>query len=66
MLLCVFVASDSSLDWETIEQYFVWQLISAHNEDIEVAMTVLPKLEYPHNSEALTNFMLQLKQKEYD
>ncbi len=39
--------SDASLEWETIEQYFLWQLISAHNIPPEHIMPILPKLEYP-------------------
>ena len=37
---------NASLEWETFEQTFVWQLISAHNISLESILPVLPKLEY--------------------
>nr|KAG5691545.1 hypothetical protein BaRGS_012345 [Batillaria attramentaria] len=37
---------DESLEWESIEQYFLWQLITAHNIPTEHILPVLPKLEY--------------------
>lgn len=42
----VFVFTDESLEWESIEQYFLWQLIMAHNIPTEHILPVLPKLEY--------------------
>ena len=41
-----FTFTDASLDWETIEQYFLWQLISVHNIPVESIMPILPKLEF--------------------
>lgn len=38
--------TDGSLEWETLEQYFLWQLISAHNIPVDYIMPVLPKLDY--------------------
>ena len=38
--------TDASLDWETLEQYFLWQLISAHNIPVEHIMPILPKLDF--------------------
>ena len=40
---------DESLKWETIEQYFLWQLITAHNIPIEHMLPVLPMLEFSGN-----------------
>ena len=40
------VVTDGSLEWETLEQYFLWQLISAHNIPVDYIMPVLPKLDY--------------------
>jgi len=37
---------DASLEWETIEQYFLWQLITVHSIPVEDVMPVLPKLEF--------------------
>ena len=38
--------TDASLEWETIEQYFLWQFIAAHNIPVEHLMPILPKLEF--------------------
>ena len=35
-----------SLKWETIEQYFLWQLIAAHDIPLEHILPVLPMLEH--------------------
>jgi len=43
MIIC-FV--DASLEWETIEQYFLWQLIAVHSIPVEDVMPVLPKLDF--------------------
>ncbi|KAL8567155.1 hypothetical protein ACOMHN_033057 [Nucella lapillus] len=53
---------NESLNWESIEQYFLWQLITAHNIPIEHMLPVLPMLEYSANAEALTSLMVLLKQ----
>ncbi|KAK7476126.1 hypothetical protein BaRGS_00032619, partial [Batillaria attramentaria] len=53
---------NESLEWESIEQYFLWQLITAHNIPTEHILPVLPKLEYSVNAEALTCLMVLLKQ----
>ncbi|XP_050547063.1 integrator complex subunit 3-like isoform X3 [Daktulosphaira vitifoliae] len=50
-----------SLNWETIEQYFFWQLISAHDIDIKVILTNISKLDFNNHSEALTSILLILK-----
>ncbi|KAI8777522.1 integrator complex subunit 3-like isoform X1 [Biomphalaria glabrata] len=53
---------NASLDWETIEQYFLWQLVMAHNIPVEHILPILPKLEFTANAEALTSLMVLLKQ----
>ncbi|XP_058793302.1 integrator complex subunit 3 isoform X2 [Phymastichus coffea] len=50
-----------SLDWETFEQYCLWQLISAHNFSIECTLPILPTLEYQIHAEALTSILFMLK-----
>ncbi|CAG2110959.1 unnamed protein product, partial [Medioppia subpectinata] len=52
---------NASLEWETIEQYYLWQLLTAHNIPIEQIIPILPKLEYNYHAEALTNIMLYLQ-----
>lgn len=59
LLVCL---TDASFDWETIEQYFLWQLIAAHNIPVEHIMPVLPKMDFSTHAEALTSIMIQLKQ----
>lgn len=51
----------SSLNWETIEQYFFWQLVSAHDIDIKVILSNITKLDYNSHPETLTNILLTLK-----
>ncbi|KAK3595164.1 hypothetical protein CHS0354_002764 [Potamilus streckersoni] len=53
---------NASLEWETLEQYFLWQLITAHNIPVEHIMPILPKLEFTTHAEALTSILCLLKQ----
>ncbi|KAJ8304786.1 hypothetical protein KUTeg_018369 [Tegillarca granosa] len=53
---------NASLEWETLEQYFFWQLITAHNIPVEHIMPILPKLEFSSHAEALSSVMVLLKQ----
>ncbi|KAI0237347.1 Integrator complex subunit 3 [Lamellibrachia satsuma] len=53
---------NASLDWDTIEQYFLWQLIATHNIPVEHIMPILPKLDFAAHSEALSCILIQLKQ----
>ncbi|KAL5004662.1 hypothetical protein ScPMuIL_018118 [Solemya velum] len=53
---------NASLEWETLEQYFLWQLIAAHNIPPEHIMPILPKLEFTCHAEALTSILVSLKQ----
>lgn len=53
---------NASLDWETLEQYFLWQLISAHNIPVEHIMPILPKLDFTQHAEALSSILVLLKQ----
>ena len=53
---------NASLEWESIEQLFLWQIIGAHDGvNVEHALPLMPKLEYPRHSEALTALLLLLK-----
>lgn len=51
----------SSLDWETMEQYFFWQLVFAHGIDIKVILSNITKLDYNNHPETLTSILLTLK-----
>lgn len=51
----------NSLNWETLEQYFFWQLVTAHDIDIKVIISNISKLDYNNHSETLTNILLMLK-----
>lgn len=53
---------NASLQWETIEQYFLWQLISVHTIPVEHIMPILPKLDFTVHAEALSSIMILLKQ----
>lgn len=51
----------SSLNWETLEQYFFWKLVSAHDINIKVILSNIIKLDYNSHPETLTSIMLMLK-----
>lgn len=53
---------NASLEWETFEQYCLWQLIAAHNIPVDYILPILPKLEFAIHAEALTSILLLLKQ----
>ncbi|XP_044761200.1 integrator complex subunit 3 homolog [Coccinella septempunctata] len=52
----------ASLSWESIEQFFFWQLIDAHNISVDLVLPLITHLDYDQHSEALTAIMLMLKQ----
>ncbi|XP_022252177.1 integrator complex subunit 3-like isoform X1 [Limulus polyphemus] len=52
---------NASLEWETFEQFCLWQLIAAHNIPVDYILPILPKLEYNAHAEALTSILLMLK-----
>lgn len=51
-----------SLNWETFEQYCLWQVIAAHDFPIERLLPILPTLQYQVHAEALTSIIFILKQ----
>ncbi|KAL1508911.1 hypothetical protein ABEB36_003731 [Hypothenemus hampei] len=52
----------STLNWESIEQFFFWQLINAHDVTIDTVLPLITELDYDLHPEALTAIMLMLKQ----
>lgn len=50
-----------SLDYETFEQYCVWQLVQAHDIPIEYLQDLLPELEINEHPEALVAMLNILK-----
>ncbi|KAF5270976.1 hypothetical protein FQA39_LY08279 [Lamprigera yunnana] len=54
----------SSLSWETIEQYFLWQLLQAHDISVETIVPLIPYIDHNKHSEALTAVTLMLKQEQ--
>ena len=57
-IVCVCDLIDASLQWETIEQYFLWQLISVHTIPVEHIMPILPKLDFTGNCSSILDFEL--------
>lgn len=55
----------ASLNWETFEQFCLWQLVSAHGIPMNYVLPILPRLEYSSHSEALTAILLMLKQERF-
>ncbi|KAJ8960547.1 hypothetical protein NQ318_013835 [Aromia moschata] len=52
----------TSLSWESIEQFFLWQLVNAHDISIDTVLPLVTELDYERHSEALTAVTLMLKQ----
>lgn len=52
----------ATLTWESIEQFFFWQLINAHDFTIDTVLPLITELDYDQHPEALTAIMLMLKQ----
>lgn len=51
----------ASLTWESIEQFFLWQLVQAHDIPLETITPLLPHLDCRLHSEAITAIILLLK-----
>ncbi|KAG5882643.1 hypothetical protein JTB14_025116 [Gonioctena quinquepunctata] len=51
-----------SLSWESIEQFFLWQLVNAHDISIDTVLPMITELDYEQHSEALMAVTLMLKQ----
>lgn len=51
----------SSLTWESIEQFFLWQLIQAHDISLDCVVPLISHLEPTSHSEAVTSIMLMLR-----
>lgn len=52
---------NASLEWETFEQFCLWQLIAAHNIPVDYVLPILPKLEFQGDLAALSlTFLLLL------
>ena len=52
----------ASLQWETFEQYALWQLLGAHDLPLDCVLPLVPNFSFENNSEALTAVLLLLKQ----
>ncbi|KAM8714880.1 hypothetical protein ACLKA7_002001 [Drosophila subpalustris] len=53
-----------SLDYETYEQFCLWQLIQAHDVPLKCIQDLLPELEAANHPEALSHLLLLLKNEE--
>ncbi|XP_041673987.1 integrator complex subunit 3 homolog isoform X3 [Drosophila eugracilis] len=53
-----------SLDFETYEQFCLWQIVQAHDVPLKSIQGLLPELEAGSHSEALSHFLLLLKNEE--
>ncbi|XP_038068017.1 integrator complex subunit 3-like isoform X1 [Patiria miniata] len=52
---------EATLEWETFEQYCVWQILLAHDLDVDQFVAVIPKLTYKEHPEAMASLLLMLK-----
>lgn len=46
---------EKSLQWETVEQLFLWQLAKAHEIPVDCCLSVMPKLKFTSHSAVVTN-----------
>ncbi|KAG7161495.1 Integrator complex subunit 3-like [Homarus americanus] len=46
---------EKSLQWETVEQLFLWQLAKAHEIPVDCCLSVMPKLKFTSHSATVTN-----------
>lgn len=53
---------EASLSWETIEQFFLWQLVNAHDVTLDSIIPLITKLNFIAHAEAVTSLMILLKQ----
>uniref|UniRef100_A0A6P4EMV3 SOSS complex subunit A homolog n=1 Tax=Drosophila rhopaloa TaxID=1041015 RepID=A0A6P4EMV3_DRORH len=53
-----------SLEFETYEQFCLWQIVQAHDIPLKSIQDLLPELEAGSHSEALSHFLLLLKNEE--
>ncbi|XP_043069639.1 integrator complex subunit 3 homolog [Drosophila bipectinata] len=53
-----------SFEFETYEQFCLWKLIQAHDVPLKCIQDLLPELESANHPEALSNFLLLLKNEE--
>ncbi|XP_041566076.1 integrator complex subunit 3 homolog isoform X1 [Drosophila elegans] len=53
-----------SLEFETYEQFCLWQIVQAHDVSLKSIQDLLPELEAGSHSEALSHFLLLLKNEE--
>ncbi|KRG03806.1 integrator complex subunit 3 homolog isoform X1 [Drosophila mojavensis] len=53
-----------SLEYETYEQFCLWQLIQAHDVPLKCIQDILPELEAANHPEALSHLLLLLKNEE--
>lgn len=52
----------TSLQWESIEQFFIWQLIQAHDISVEAIVPLISHLDFKEHAEAVSSLILLLKQ----
>ena len=52
---------DDSLEWETIEQIFFWQLLLAHSLNLNQIWQIIPDLEWNAHGEAINAIVSLLK-----
>jgi len=52
---------ETSLDWETFEQYATWHLLEAHNIPFDVVLPLIQRLDPKAHAEALSHILFSLK-----
>jgi len=55
---------NASLEWETFEQYCLWQLVEAHELTIDYILPLLTRIQSREHAEAVSCVMLMLKREE--
>ncbi|VDN02157.1 unnamed protein product [Thelazia callipaeda] len=51
----------ASLSWETTAQFIFWQLVHAEGIPVDWVLQIIPKLQYPKHSEAISQIYIMLQ-----
>ena len=61
-----FLCLETSLEWESFEQYCTWQLFAVHDISLEITLPLVQKLNSAQHAEALSMLLLAFKNTKYE
>lgn len=62
LIIYIYLCLASSLQWDSFEQFCVWQLLSAESPEIHHIVTLLKHINPAEHPEAISGALLVLKQ----